>query len=100
MSELELKDIHDLVMKVLESDGISVLLESGDESVDTDREPDNFIHYELVQGDPRGLNPVEHDDPTMIPVTDTSVVVAVWSEGEKDYYRYYDCKKFRDEYFD
>lgn len=99
MSELELKDFHDLIMKVLETDSISVLVDSGDESVDTDREPDSFVHYELTKENPRGLNPVEHDDPTMIPVTDTSVVVAVWSEGKKEYHRYYDCTRFKDRYF-
>lgn len=95
---LEREDIHNIILKIVRSDSLSVSMGSGDESVDTTSDPDKFVHYELREN-PRGYHPVDHQDPSLIPVTDTSIVVAVWTENSKKYERYYDSKKFKEKYF-
>lgn len=92
------KKIHKIMRRVVRSDSLKITLESGDSSVSTDRPAEKYLHYEL--GESPGENaPVEHENADMIPVTNDSVVVAVWTENEKTHQRYYDNKTFQEEFF-
>lgn len=92
------KKIHDIVRGIVRSESLSVTLESGDDSVSTKRPANKYLHYEL--GESPGENaPVEHKDADMVPVTKDSVVVAVWTEEQRTYRRYYDKKRFKEEFF-
>lgn len=98
MKDIQPEEVHTIVRKILRNDSISITIETGDESISTDRDADRYIHYELGST-PREMAPVEHENAEMIPVTDESVVVAIWSEDDKNCRRYYGPNRFRDEFF-
>jgi hypothetical protein len=90
--------IHDIMRRMVQSDSLRITFESGDDSVSTNRPANKYLHYEL--GENPGENvPVEHEEADMIPVTDDSVVVAIWTEDGRRYERYYDNKKFKEKFF-
>lgn len=97
MQGLHQEEFHTIVRKILNNDSVKITIDRGDSSISTNRDADKYVHYELGD-EPRELMPVEHDDAKMIPVTNDSIVVAVWLENGNKYERYYGPNRFQDKF--
>ena len=97
MEQLSKKEFYNMINTVLSNESIKMTVDRGDKSIADCKEPSKFLHYEIDEKDGE-MTPVEHSSAETVPVTDRSVIVAVWKQDKSVYERYYDSTKFKELY--